>query len=227
MSKIIHRTMRQEAAQAIEEFILNGALVPGQRVTEQDMADRLGISRVPIREAFHQLEQNGLLEYLPNIGCSVRKNTPRDILEADMLRTHLELMALDLLGGVLPPKTLADIKTVVENMSSRGQEMKLSDVLAEDNAFHGLIVGAVGMERLLRLWQGIAQGSVTLLRRFEAERDPLLALHKKLHIDLLTALQTGKMEVIRPAMMRHCVEVVRLQVDNGMDVGFDLNLLLT
>lgn len=71
MSKLRYQTLRENVTKVIREKILNRELQPGMRIIEQNLSEELEVSRGPIREALRQLEQEGVVEYTRNVGCSV------------------------------------------------------------------------------------------------------------------------------------------------------------
>ena len=77
MSEFTFHTLRESITSAIREKILTGELQPGCKLTEQKLAEEFGSSRAPIREALRQLEQEGLIEYSRNVGCSVKRSPLR------------------------------------------------------------------------------------------------------------------------------------------------------
>ena len=79
MAKLRYRTLRENVVDEIRMKILNREYEPGMRIVEQNLSDELGVSRGPIREALRQLEQEGLVEYVRNVGCSVKQVTLEDI----------------------------------------------------------------------------------------------------------------------------------------------------
>ena len=70
-----HQTLREQIVSSLRDSIIKGDLLPGQKLTEPELADRLGISRTPIREAFRQLESEGFLTVMPRRGAIVSRIT--------------------------------------------------------------------------------------------------------------------------------------------------------
>ena len=86
MGRLDYRTLRESVADEIRMKIINGELVPGARIVEQELASEFGISRGPVREALRQLEEEGLVEYARNAGCSVRQIGAEDIICVPIMR---------------------------------------------------------------------------------------------------------------------------------------------
>ena len=86
MGEFAFQTLRESITSAIRSKILTGELQPGVKLAEQKLAEEFGSSRAPIREALRQLEQEGMVEYSRNVGCSVRRVKPEDAYEIYLLR---------------------------------------------------------------------------------------------------------------------------------------------
>jgi DNA-binding GntR family transcriptional regulator len=91
-----HQTLREKILENIRDAILKGDLKPGERVSEPDIAERYGISRTPIREAFRQLESEGYLTVIPRKGAVVAKHSEKDIEEFYSIKSVLEGYAAQL-----------------------------------------------------------------------------------------------------------------------------------
>jgi DNA-binding GntR family transcriptional regulator len=105
---------------ALREAIVGNLLPPGERLTEVSLAARLGVSRTPVREAFSQLEREGLVTVVPRVGVFVREVTERDVEETYTVRTALEALAVELatqrrsaLGTARLDEVLADMARAV------------------------------------------------------------------------------------------------------------------
>lgn len=225
MAKIIRKTLGQEAAEEIREMILNGELEQGASIVEQEMADRLGVSRGPVREALHQLAQEGLVEYETNRGCFVREVSELDIVEYALLQMQLELAVLKLLGGKLPDEAIEKMERTVSEMENEKENFTYKKMLEEDKDFHRCIMEVLPLKKMLQIWDGLNQGNMISSKWFSQDEKSLLELHRDLHRELLAALKTKDMPVIYQAMMRHYVDSVGRQV-SVENLGVDLKLLL-
>ena len=103
MGKLDYRTLRENVADEIRMKILNGDMKPGDKIIEQELASEFGISRGPVREALRQLEQEGMVEYSRNVGCSVKHIGMDDVYEIYYMRANYEMMAVRLYNAPFSP----------------------------------------------------------------------------------------------------------------------------
>lgn len=148
---IAYRTLREHVADIIRKKILNHELEPGMRVLEQNLAQEFGISRGPVREALRQLEQEGLVEYTQNRGCSVRGVSLLDVLEAFTVRGSYELTALKAIRGNFTDESLAEMEKILEHMKS----MTVMESINYDNMFHKVLISASNMPYLSKAWDNL------------------------------------------------------------------------
>ncbi|MCE5282763.1 MAG: GntR family transcriptional regulator, partial [Deltaproteobacteria bacterium] len=83
-------SVREKTYEYLKSSILSGRFTPGERLTEEHLAEELGISRTPVREALHKLEQDGLIEPLETRGFCIPSDSPEEIEDLFELRTVLE-----------------------------------------------------------------------------------------------------------------------------------------
>lgn len=137
MSKLRYQTLRENVAKVIREKILNKELKPGMRIIEQNLSDELEVSRGPIREALRQLEQEGVVEYTRNVGCSVKEITIKDLYEIYLLRSTYEILAVKLCGGQFEQEDIERMEKVLEHM----KDLKnYEEVVMCDNVLHSIFV---------------------------------------------------------------------------------------
>jgi GntR family transcriptional regulator of vanillate catabolism len=152
--------MRQQpqslkALMGVRDLVLDGHIRPGERLSEVAIAERLGISRTPIRAALARLEQEGLLEVIPSGGYAVRGFAREEVIDAIELRGVLEGTAARLAAerGV-PPARMKAIQDLVraldDTVRDRPQDMDFERYVELNAAFHEALAGLSGSETIRR-----------------------------------------------------------------------------
>jgi GntR family transcriptional regulator of vanillate catabolism len=155
--------MRQEkgssqslkAVLGVRDLVYSGEIAPGERLSEVTLAERLGLSRTPVRAALARLEQEGLLQSIPSGGYSVRAFTHADIIDAIELRGVLEGTAARLAAerGVQPGRISALNKLLVELdriVEPGPQDMDFVAYIERNAAFHDMLASLSGSEIICR-----------------------------------------------------------------------------
>jgi DNA-binding GntR family transcriptional regulator len=140
-------------AETLREEILNGTLAPGDRLSQEDIALRFGVSRQPVRDALRQLEGDGLITMVANAGAWVSKLSESECYEAYQVRERLEPL---LLSQSIPNLKPAQIQRLTELVAEIEQATDLEQFLRLDREFHLLSYAgaAPGMLRefVERIW---------------------------------------------------------------------------
>lgn len=190
----------------IRDAILSGEFRPGQHLNEVDMALRFGVSATPVREAFRELEQTGLIVAAPHRGAVVRSLTHRDLQEMYSLRAHLERLAVRL---ALPNLTEADfdrLERLVDAMEKEARAGEVASMVEVDVAFHRLIIERADHRLLLRMWEQIHPSQWTYVTvRVLAQKGPLYIAQR--HRPLLELMRRGRGSEIEEAMARHIDQI--------------------
>lgn len=140
-----------QAFSSLRSRILDGHLEPGTLLAEAAVAQDLGLSRVPVREALFGLEREGLVEFSVTGRAYVKVLSSRDFEELFILRQTLEPAAASLSA----PKLKADVSALERNIQATRKAKSLAEVTRLDLDFHELIVEASGNSRLLKLWRSL------------------------------------------------------------------------
>jgi DNA-binding GntR family transcriptional regulator len=141
-------SLAETAAARLRSEIVSGELPSGSRLAEAAVAQRLGVSRVPVREALVLLEREGLVEFTATGRARVKELSPSDFEELFTLRLALEPLA----ARLAVPALKADSSSLVANLRATRRATELTEVTALDLDFHQIILAASGNRRLLRLW---------------------------------------------------------------------------
>lgn len=202
MTQLGYRTLRENIVEAIRLKILNGELEAGSRIIEQELSDEFHISRGPIREALRQLEQEGMVEYRRNAGCSVREITLDDIYEIYLLCSTYEKLAVESYGGAFSEEDIAEMEEILAKME-RLKEGDYRKVVELDFALHRIIVKKAGLPRLLKLWEEMNYGNTISCYAGHVNGQETARRQYPIHKKLVDACRTRDEKVICEAITDH------------------------
>jgi DNA-binding GntR family transcriptional regulator len=146
-----HQTLREKILEMIRDAILKGTLKPGERVSEPELAERFGISRTPIREAFRQLESEGYLEVIPRKGAVVASLSERDIEEFYAIKIILEGFAAKMAAENLTEKDIERLEAINERLQKIADEGDVKNFFRVHNEFHDVFIKAAGNDKLYEM----------------------------------------------------------------------------
>ena len=112
------RPIREVAYEVLKHAIITGEIPAGERIVETEYADRLHISRTPLREALRKLERDGLVEYVMRRGVVVRAFTLDDVEEIYTIRNALEMLTLPAIIAKATADDLADLRAQLSEMDA-------------------------------------------------------------------------------------------------------------
>lgn len=135
----------------LRNAILAGELKPGERLMEVTIADQLGVSRTPVREAIRKLEKESFVIMIPRKGAYVADLTKKDILEVLEIRKELEGFAAYLAAERMSLSEKESLGRVVEKFNESLLNMDKKNMIESDNEFHSLIFEATKNQRLINI----------------------------------------------------------------------------
>jgi DNA-binding GntR family transcriptional regulator len=148
--------LRDHIIQRIRSAILEGTYKLGGRLVESAIADQLGVSRAPVREALATLEQEGIVTKVPRRGYFVVDFSDKDVEELYSLRLLLEIEALRRVIGRASEQDLAEMQCLVNDLGEAAiQKSDPETIVALDMAFHEHICRLAGHSRLYSAWDGL------------------------------------------------------------------------
>ncbi len=150
-----HRLLRDDVASALRDAILNGEMAPGTRLVESAIADRMGVSRGPVREALVQLERQGLVVMEPHRVAVVRPMEPRDAWEVYTLRAELEALAIREGREYWGDEEITALRQVLARMEALRDEDGQAAAAKLDLEFHGLVCSVSRNRRLIAMFRGL------------------------------------------------------------------------
>ncbi len=199
---INHETLREQVCAYIRSQILYMKYKPGERIIEKDLADELGVSRGPIREALRQLEQEGLVEYRRNRGCVVQELSIADAEEVFLIRAILETTSVRCCHGKIPQENLQQMENVLGLMKGPKGTMNNYEFIELDQKFHAAIVTACGLRRLYKAWDSFTPLNLVLFLT-EGRQNFVLEAQYERHRLILDTLRTGDVDAISKVISEH------------------------
>ena len=173
------RTLVDEAYDAIKQRIRDNRMTPGSNVPEQELAESLGVSRTPVREALIRLESEGLVQVVPRHGVRVLPIKTEDMQEIYDILTAVEPFAARRLAESGPtPEVLSRLEHAVEEMEAALEKQDLSRWANADEQFHRELLNGLGNRRLSefidRLNDQVHRARMVTLRLREVPRESTL-----------------------------------------------------
>lgn len=195
-------------ASTIRARILDGTFAPGMQLGEAQLAERLQVSRGPVREAMQRLIQEGLLRGERHRGVFVISPGPSDVEDIYRARGAVEREAALAVVRSRPPAVLDRLREIVTEMGSAARTGEWMSVARLDLAFHETLVEGSGSPRLVRMFRTLAAETQVCLNALEGAyptRRPLVAEHRR----LLRALIAGEEEHVTAKLEEHFSHAVR------------------
>ncbi len=200
--------LRAQIKDVILQRIVSGEYRPGARLVETRIAQELGVSQAPVREALRDLEQLGCIVHEPFRGCSVRAFSVEELLEAFPVRAALEALAAQLAAERLAEAELLRLAELLEMMRGAARRGDAHDQSQANASFHALIVRASRNATLERQWSLLEPFSRTYISVSKSDVD-LLALSER-HVPILEALRARDGDAAAVAMHRHLMDAADL-----------------
>ena len=143
--------LRDVVFNTLRRAILKGELKPGERLMEITLADKLGVSRTPIREAIRKLELEGLVVMAPRKGAKVASITERDLNDVLEVRKGMEVLAISLACKRITGEELEKLETIEQSFQKLIESGNLTELAEMDVKFHDTIYQATNNQRLVQL----------------------------------------------------------------------------
>ena len=196
------RPIREIAYEVLKHAIITGEIPAGERIVETDYAERLHISRTPLREALRKLERDGLVEYVLRRGVVVRAFTIADVEEIYTIRNALEMLTLP---AIIRNATEEDITGLKERLREMDEVMAHGDIETLSpmaRAFHSQLTALCRQNRILR----VIEGQDEFITRFSAmairQENRRSQAHEE-HYKLVEYVEKRDLEHLEKLMRKH------------------------
>ncbi|MFD6211030.1 GntR family transcriptional regulator [Peribacillus sp. NPDC060253] len=153
--KINRTSVREEAYTILMDWIVQGALLPGQQLRDKELAEQLGVSRTPIREALLRLEDEGFVETKPSRSTIVSPIRFDEILNIYSLVWTLEKLAMEQVFEIIQEKHIHELDVINQQLKKAMNEENQSTAVQKDNEFHSIYIKLSTNDELKRILSGL------------------------------------------------------------------------
>ena len=200
---IERQSLADEIKQVMVDRITSGILSPGDRLIELKIAEELGTSQAPVREALRELEAVGLVQFRRNRGAIVRKIEREELVQFYAVRAELEGFAAELAAGSDIGRALFEL---CDQMDAAVAQNDLPAFVDLNTTFHRRIVEAAGNGPLLEMWERLDIQTRTAVNRQDAVSDLAAAVAD--HRAIAGHIRSGDCQSERSALVAHVNGVV-------------------
>jgi phosphonate utilization transcriptional regulator len=188
----------------LERLILTGDLAVGAKLNEAALAERLGVSRGPVREAFRALEESGLVRLTKNRGVFVRQVSVEEADEIYEVRAALDEWVGRRLAQTASPEQVKELKSIVERMDRAAARNDLDAWHALNLEFHDRLVAFAGNAKLLAVYRRLVN-ELRLFRRQALEQSGALPTFAREHRDIVAKIAAGNAAAAGKALHDHVI----------------------
>ncbi|MBQ3104891.1 MAG: GntR family transcriptional regulator [Lachnospiraceae bacterium] len=208
-------SLRGRVFHRIREDILSGKYKDNEELKEVAIGEELGVSRTPVREAFRQLELEGLIQIIPNKGAYVTGITVKDVKDIYMIRSLLEGLCAKWATHSITKEQLEELEEIVyltEFHASRGNSEQITEL---DNRFHEILYEACNSKMLEHQLRDF-HDYVLRVRRKTLSKYKRSTQSNKEHKEILTAIRNKDEKKAEEAANRHVLNAYENMVKNGL-----------
>lgn len=195
--------LRDVVFNTLRKAILTGELKPGERLMEIHLANKLGVSRTPIREAIRKLELEGLVIMIPRRGAEVAQITEKSLKDVLEVRRALDALCVELACDRISAEEIEQLKKACDEFEHATKNCDVTTIAAADVALHDIIVQATRNQRLIQLINNLSEQMYRYRFEYikdESRHDNLVEEHRMiyesvLHRDKQKAAEASKLHI--------------------------------
>ncbi len=211
------KSLREEVYESLRKSILHGKLKPGQHLIEEQLADHVGISRTPVREAFHKLEKDELVTRLPKGGYAVTEFTKGDVEEIFGIRSALESYAAYLATLHTAPDKISVLENKVKESEEALEKGETDKAVQLNTEFHDLLYKSCKSKKLVDMISTFRDYFYRYRSALLQTQDGISSSNKD-HRQMLEAMKKKNPRLAERLVRKHLAkgkELVLKEIDEG------------
>lgn len=196
------KPIREIAYETLKHAIITGDLPAGSRIVETEYAERMHISRTPLREALRKLERDGLVEYMLRRGVVVRAFTLADVEEIYTIRNALEMLTLPAIIANATASDIANLREILAEMDELTESNDIQALSPKARSFHTALTAVSGQKRIIRAIESQDEYITRFSALSIAKENRRQAAHQE-HYDLVDLVEKRDLEGLEKLMRKH------------------------
>ncbi len=208
-------SLRGRVFNRLREDILSGKYEEHEELKEVAIGEELGVSRTPVREAFRQLELEGLIQIVPNKGAYVTGITAKDVKDIYMIRSSLEGMCARLATENITKEQLEELEENVYLASFHASKGHMEQMAELDNRFHHILYEACDSKMLQKLLQDFHQYVMRIRRKTLSTKERGMASNEE-HRLIMEAIKDKNAKEAEKLANLHMSNAYENMVKNGL-----------
>ncbi len=209
-----HKPLRDVVYEQLKMKILEGSIRPGTRMMEVSLAEEMGVSRTPVREAIRKLEHDGLVVIQPRKGAYASEISLKDIIDTLIVRENMEELAASIAATTITPHEVKNLEDMTDAFSEAVRLDELENMISGDENFHSSIVEYSRNKALIQLSE-IVQGLALRFRYLYYEDFLQYKLMPDDHRRIISALKAGDSREAGNAAREHVTHLKNFLQENG------------
>lgn len=209
-----HRPLREIVYEQLKMQILTGKIVPGTRMMEVELADEMGVSRTPVREAIRKLEKEGLVTIEPRRGAYASDISVKDMVDTLEVREDLEGLAAALAAERMSAEQIEELIKITRGYSEAIKNSDMEKIISYDEQFHKYIVACSGNKTLIQLSETVQE----LALRFRYLYYDDFSRYENMpveHKHIIEAITSGDIEEARTVADEHVKKLKEFVIKEG------------
>ena len=196
------KPIREIAYETLKHAIITGELPAGSRIVETEYAERMHISRTPLREALRKLERDGLVEYMLRRGVVVRAFTLADVEEIYTIRNALEMLTLPAIIKNATAEDIRRLRAILDEMDPLDANNDVAALSLRARKFHSELTAISGLKRTIRAIEGQDEYITRFSALAIAKENRRSAAHAE-HHQLMDLVEARDLEGFTALMRKH------------------------
>ena len=214
-----YKPLREIVFETLREAIINGTLEPGERMMEIQLAEEMGVSRTPVREAIRKLELEGFVVMIPRKGAYVASISIKDIADVFEIRTALESLAAGLAAERITDEEMEQLERHLVKISECGEGNDIPALIEADTEFHDTLYRASRNERLVQIVSNLRE-QIQRFRTTSLSTPGRLKFAMEEHKKIVEAISERNIELAQNLAREH-IENAENSILNAMQEGKD------